>query len=274
MQFASIEHNGSRHAVKRDGDLLRPLRGIAELGHATPIDVLNAAELDRTLALRPEEVRFLPVVPNPSKVICVGLNFHAHIEECAQTTPAYPVFFTKFATSLIGASDDIILPPETSRLDYEAELAVIIGRECRRVRSAEAAACVAGYAVANDITMRDYQFKTHQWLAGKAWDKATPLGPYLVTPDEVGDVSALDITLEVNGEQRQYSSTRLMIYNVYELIAHVSEFTTLVPGDVILTGTPSGVGDRRNPPLYLQNRDVVRVEIARVGMLNNRVRAE
>jgi acylpyruvate hydrolase len=133
---------------------------------------------------------------------------------------------------------------------------------------------IAGYAVANDVTMRDYQFKTHQWLAGKAWDKATPLGPYLVIPDEVGDIRTLGIKLEVNGEQRQRASTELMIYDVYELISHISEFTTLVPGDVILTGTPSGVGDRRDPPLYLRNLDVVRVEIDRVGVLSNLVRAE
>jgi acylpyruvate hydrolase len=197
--------------------MLRPLRGISELGVQTPITVLNAAKMDDHLSFRPEDVRFLPVIPNPSKVTCVGQNFHAHIEECAQATPAYPVFFAKFATSLIGPTDAIELPAERSRLDYEAELAVVIGRDCRRVSPQQAGDYIAGYTVANDVTMRDYQFKTHQWLAGKAWDKATPLGPYLVTPDEVGDVRALDITLQVNGDVRQHASTNLMIYDVYDL---------------------------------------------------------
>jgi acylpyruvate hydrolase len=153
-------------------------------------------------------------------------------------------------------------------------LAVVIGRDCRRVSPQQAGDYIAGYTVANDVTMRDYQFKTHQWLAGKAWDKATPLGPYLVTPDEVGDVRALGITLQVNGDVRQHASTNLMIYDVYDLVSAISEFATLLPGDVILAGTPSGVGDRRDPPLYLQNGDVVRVEISRVGILTNRVEAE
>lgn len=274
MQFASIEYEGQRFAVVRQGDIVRPLVGIDELGRQTPIEVLQNSELDKERAFHIGAVRFRPVVPEPSKIICVGLNYHAHIEECDQTIPQYPVYFTKFATSLIGGSDDIALPPETSRLDYEAELAVIIGRPCRRVSADQAGDYIAGYSVANDVTMRDYQFKTHQWLAGKAWDKATPIGPWLVTPDEVDDVRALDIRLEVNGEARQAASTQLMIYDVYQLVSSISEFTTLLPGDVILTGTPSGVGDRRTPPLYLHDGDLVRVEINGIGTLQNRVRAE
>jgi len=274
VQFASVIHEGENCVVRREGDLLRKLEGLSEIGVATPLSMLRQARIANSPAISTADVRFRPVVPNPSKIICVGLNFHAHIEECDQTIPDYPVLFTKFATSLIGAEDDIVLPPETSRLDYEAELAVVIGRECRRADARQARDCIAGFTVSNDVTMRDFQFKTHQWLAGKAWDRATPLGPYLVTPDEIDDVGDLQISLQVNGEIRQQSSTRLMIYDVYQLVSHISEFTTLLPGDVILAGTPSGVGDKRQPPLYLQDNDVVRVEIEKVGVLNNRVKAE
>ena len=166
------------------------------------------------------------------------------------------------------------LPPESSKVDYEAELAVIIGREGRRIAPGDALDHIAGLSVANDITMRDYQQRTHQWLQGKAWDASTPLGPYLVTLDEVGDIGKLDLRLELNGQQMQSSNTELLIFDVPTTIAHISEFTTLAPGDVILTGTPGGVGARRDPPVFLKPGDIVRVEIPGVGILENAITSE
>jgi acylpyruvate hydrolase len=204
----------------------------------------------------------------------MGLNYRAHVEEGVYETPDYPVLFSKFAETLVGAGEPIVAPPESDAVDYEAELALVIGRHVRRVAGAEALEAVAGYTVANDVTMRDYQYKTHQWLQGKSWADSTPLGPYLVTPDEVGDPHALDITLERNGERLQEANTRQLIFDVPAIIAAISEFVPLAPGDVILTGTPSGVGFRREPKVLLGDGDRVVIEIERVGRLENPVVAE
>jgi acylpyruvate hydrolase len=159
-------------------------------------------------------------------------------------------------------------------VDYEAELAVVVGRGGRRIAADDALSHVAGLTVANDITMRDYQRRSHQWLQGKAWDGSTPLGPYLVTLDEVDHVSRIDVRLQLNGEEMQSSNTERLIFDIPTIIAQVSQFTALSPGDVILTGTPGGVGDRRDPPVYLAPGDVVRVEIPGVGVLENTLVAE
>lgn len=271
MRFASILHDDVPHAVAVEGDTVIPLDGLAELGAETPIDVLRAAPLRRDAALPREAVRLRAVVPRPGKVICVGLNYHAHVEESRRDVPDYPVLFTKWASSLTGPHDPIVAPPESTQVDYEGELAVIIGRTVRRVAREEAMDAVAGYAVANDVSMRDYQHKTHQWLQGKAWDASTPLGPELVTPDEVGDPSALQLRTTVNGETVQQAGTDLLIFDISTLISVVSEFATLEPGDVLLTGTPGGVGIRREPPLLLGDGDVVAVEVDGVGRIENRV---
>ncbi|HWK48197.1 MAG TPA: fumarylacetoacetate hydrolase family protein [Stellaceae bacterium] len=274
MKFASICYNGINYAALIENNEAIPLTGIDEIGAATPMEILENPPLDHSAKISLLDVKLRALVPNPSKIICVGLNFREHIAECEQGTPSYPVFFNKFASSLIGPYEDITLPPETERLDYEAELAVVIGKECRRVSKENARHYIAGYTVANDITMRDFQFRTHQWMAGKAWDRSTPLGPFLVTSDEIADPQELTIKLHVDGEIRQNSSTSMMIYSVAELISALSEFTTLLPGDVVLTGTPSGVGDRRNPPSYLQDGSIVTVGISGVGEIRNRVRSE
>lgn len=221
-----------------------------------------------------DEARFRPVIPRPGKVICVGLNYGAHIEETMRDESDYPVLFTKFATSLTGPFDAISCPPESTAIDYEGELAVIIGQAARRVPREHAAGVVAGYAVANDVTMRDYQYRTHQWLQGKAWDRSTPLGPELVTAEDVPDPGRLRLRTFVNGEQVQDASTELLIFDVATLVSVISEFATLEPGDVILTGTPGGVGFRREPQLLLGDGDLVAVEIDGVGRLENRFVAE
>ncbi len=201
-------------------------------------------------------------IERPSKIVCVGLNYKAHVDEGVYDVPDYPVLFTKFAESLVGAGAPVLLPPESEAVDFEAELAFVIGRHVRRTSSLDA---IAGYTVANDVSMRDYQYKTHQWLPGKAWARSTPLGPYLVTPDEVGDPAALEMRLEVNGTLRQRANTSQMVYGLPRLIADLSDGMTLLPGDVIATGTTAGLAP-------LADGDVMRASIERLGTLQNPVR--
>ncbi|CAA9454959.1 MAG: Fumarylacetoacetate hydrolase family protein [uncultured Rubrobacteraceae bacterium] len=274
MRFASCRVGERRFAAVVEGGEVRPLAGIAELGADTDADLLADPPVEDGTAHALEDVEMLPAVPRPGKIICLGLNYHAHVEETRRDLPTYPVLFTKFAESLVGPYAPIVKPPESSEVDYEAELAVVIGRAARRVAPEHALEFVAGYAVANDVTVRDYQYKTHQWLQGKSWSDSTPLGPFLVTPDEVGDPGKLDITLDLNGERMQSSSTGLLIFDVPTIVSTLSEFVTLEPGDVILTGTPGGVGYRRDPQVFLQPGDRVRVEISGVGAIENEVVAE
>ena len=273
MRFASCLLGGRRFAGLVEDDVVRPLRDVVELGCDTPTEVLADPPLtDERVPLA--EVQLLPVVPSPGKIICVGLNYRAHADEGGYDVPDYPALFTKFAETLVGAGDPILLPPESSAVDYEAELAFVVGRPARRAAGASALEAVAGYTLGNDISMRDYQYKTAQWLPGKNWAASTPLGPFLVTPDEVGDPHELDISLELNGERMQSANTSQLIFDVPTLLATISEFVPLAPGDVVLTGTPSGVGYRRDPKILLRDGDRVVVEIERVGRLENPVAAE
>jgi acylpyruvate hydrolase len=272
-RFASCSLGDRRFAALVDGDRVRPLRGIAELGADTPAEVLADPPLsDETLAL--EEVALRPVVPRPGKIVCIGLNYRAHVEEGVYDVPDYPALFSKFPETLVAAGEPVLLPPESSAVDFEAELAFVIGRTVRRVSGEEALAAVGGYTVANDVSMRDYQYRTHQWLPGKNWASSTPLGPFLVTPDEVGDPHDLDISLELNGERMQSSNTSLFIFDIPTIVAAISEFVPLAPGDVVLTGTPSGVGYRRDPKVLLRDGDRMVTEVERVGRLENPVVAE
>ena len=248
----------------------KTLAGLTELGAATTAEVLAAAERRTADAFPAAGAELRPVVPNPAKVICVGLNYKAHIEETGRSDSDYPVLFPKFASSLAGPFAQLELPAESHQIDYEGELTVVIGRPGRRISEADAAGHVLGYTVANDISMRDYQYKTHQWMQGKAWDACTPLGPYLVTADEL-DITRQRISTTVNGEKVQDSSIDLLIFPIARLIATISEFTALSTGDLILTGTPSGVGHRRTPPLYLKSGDVVAVEVTGVGAIRNTI---
>jgi acylpyruvate hydrolase len=271
--FASCALGERRFAALVDGDDLRPLRGIEELGAATPAEVLADPPLaDERIPLA--DVALRPVIPRPGKVICVGLNYRAHVEEGIYDVPDHPALFVKFAETLVGAGEAVRLPPESEAVDYEAELAFVIGRPVRRVRGEEAMASIGGYTVANDVSMRDYQYRTHQWLPGKAWARSTPLGPFLVTPDEVGDPHDLEISLELNGERMQSSNTSRFIFDIPTIVATISEFTPLAPGDVVLTGTPEGVGYRRDPKVLLRDGDRMVVEVERVGRLENPVAAE
>ena len=274
MRYASCQHGRRQFAGLLVDDHLIPLDGITELGHTTTNALLADPPLGEAHAVPLSELELRPVVPAPSKIICVGLNYLDHVGETDREIPEYPVLFAKFAEALVGAGQPILLPPESQQVDYEGELAVVIGQPGRRIAREDALRHVAGYTIANDVTMRDYQYKTHQWIQGKTWEHATPLGPWLVTPDELQDAAALELTLTLNGQVLQHASTAQLMFDVPRLISTVSELVTLRPGDVILTGTPGGVGFRRDPQVFLADGDSVSVEITGIGMLTNTVVAE
>jgi acylpyruvate hydrolase len=271
MRYASTyDKSGAPVVAELRGDLLVPLAGLTELGRAATPEALAVAERRTADAFPAGEAELRAVVPNPAKVICVGLNYKAHIEETGRTDSDYPVLFPKFASSLTGPNAAIDVSGGSAEVDYEGELVVVIGKPTRRVSEAEAFDHVLGYTVGNDVTMRDYQYKTHQWMQGKAWDACSPVGPYLVTRDEV-DITAQTISTTLNGQKVQESTIDLLIFPIPRLIATISEFTELQAGDLIFTGTPSGVGHRRTPPLYLTSGDVVTVEVTGVGSLRNTI---
>lgn len=212
-----------------------------------------------------------PPIPDPEKIICLGLNYVEHAEESDLDVPEAPVLFAKFRNSLVGQGEPIVLPRASERVDYEGELAVVIGRRCKEVSEEEAPDYVAGYMPLNDVSARDLQLQTGQWLAGKAVDTFAPCGPALVLADEVDDPQDLSIETRVNGETFQRANTSMMIFSVRETISFISRVMTLEPGDIIATGTPSGVGQSRKPPLFLNRGDVVEVEIGDLGVLRNSV---
>ncbi|MCD9589355.1 fumarylacetoacetate hydrolase family protein [Streptomyces sp. 8ZJF_21] len=253
----------TRELLRRYGGALEQVdaavrRAAAELPHARVGDM--------------SDLRLGPPVGDPGKVLCIGLNYQDHVAETGRALPAHPDVFAKFASTLIGPSDEIRCSYVTDSLDFEGELAVVIGREGRDVEPSAALDLAAGLMVLNDITARDLQYRGTQWLAGKAVDESTPCGPAVVTLDEVGDPQNLELATRVNGVRVQGSNTKHMIFSVAELISYVSRFLTLSPGDIISTGTPEGIGSKRNPPLWLKPGDTVDVEIERVGRLRNVVR--
>ncbi|MGH2457920.1 MAG: fumarylacetoacetate hydrolase family protein [Chloroflexota bacterium] len=220
------------------------------------------------------EVRINAPIRRPGKIICLGLNYADHAAEGGSEPPKAPLLFGKFANAIVGTDHPIVSPKATQRLDYEAELAVVIGRRAKLVPVEEALEYVAGYMNLHDVSARDLQSETGQFFRGKSGDTFAPCGPYLVTKDEIPDPHALDIRSYVNGELRQNSNTRQLIFNVPFLVHHISKTITLEPGDVISTGTPSGVGTHRHPPSYLKPGDVVRIEVQGLGVLENTVVAE
>ncbi|MEU9546581.1 fumarylacetoacetate hydrolase family protein [Streptomyces mirabilis] len=216
---------------------------------------------------------FAPVIPHPSKVVCVGHNYSNHIREMGREMPTFPTLFPKFADSLLGAHDDIVKPPETDALDWEVELAVVIGSPVRRATEEQAVAAIAGFTVMNDISMRDWQFRTVEWTQGKIWDSSTPLGPYLVTTDELDGGERPDVTVRtvVDGAVMQEDRTGTLLFDPVHLVRYVSTVIRLNPGDLIATGTPAGVGHARNPKTYLVGGETVVSEILGVGTCRNRV---
>lgn len=210
-------------------------------------------------------------IPNPGKIICVGRNYAEHAAEMQGDIPDYPVLFAKFSNALIGPDDKIEKTLFTEKLDYEVELVLVIGKEATRVKEKDALDYIAGYTIGNDTSARDLQKRTLQWLQGKTLDRSTPIGPWVIPADEIGDPSDLSIKSYVNGEERQASNTSKLIFNIPFLIEFISNIMTLEPGDIIMTGTPDGVGTAMNPPKYLQSGDVVTLEIEKIGSMENEV---
>lgn len=223
-------------------------------------------------ARRLGELDLAPVVVAPSKVVCVGLNYKPHILEMGRDLPSDPTLFAKFAATLTGPGDDIALPPEEDAIDWEGELTVVIGQRCRRVSEEDAAQAIAGYTVANDISMRTWQFRTKEWLQGKMWEASTPVGPALVTTDEWQP--GPQVVTRVNGTEMQSAATGELLFGPERLVSYVSTMVTLEPGDILLTGTPGGVGRAMKPPRYLADGDVVEVEIEGLGTVRNRMVTE
>ncbi|HSE31859.1 MAG TPA: fumarylacetoacetate hydrolase family protein [Pyrinomonadaceae bacterium] len=235
----------------------------------------NAGEAaERGWLIERPSAYWFPPVPRPGKVICIGLNYRDHAAESKMAIPEKPVVFSKFSTAIIGPGEPVVLPPSSSQVDYEAELAVVIGRRAKNVSADQALDYVLGYTCFNDVSARDFQFADGQWQRGKSCDTFAPMGPMIVTTDDVPDPHKLSIKLVLNGKPMQDSNTDQLIFGVPQLIEFLSQTITLEPGDVIATGTPSGVGFARKPPVFLQEGDEMEVVIESVGSLNSPVIAE
>lgn len=273
MKLATIRTADGTRAVRVDGDELVDL-GVADLGEflARP-DWRDAAAAATQVVGTASGAEWATLVANPSKVVCVGLNYATHITEMGRPLPEYPTLFHKFADTLIGANDDVVRPDETDQFDWEAELVVVIGKPVRRAKGAEAEAAIAGFTVMNDITCRDWQFRTREWTQGKNWDSTTPVGPVLVTPDELpgGVRPALAITTTVDGEPMQDDNTGDLVFDPVALVEYVSTMIRLNPGDMIASGTPGGVGHARKPPVYLTAGQEVSCAIEGIGAVTNKV---
>ena len=283
MRFVTFRHHNHAHAGVLKGESVVSL---ASAGFARLLDVIEGGpealkrvrsvlETDAPDATFPlADVRLLAPVPKPPKIICIGLNYRDHAIESKMEIPKVPTVFSKYATSVIGPGDTILLPKNSEKPDYEAEFALVIGKTGRRVPAEAWREYVFGYTNLNDVSARDIQLATTQWMMGKTFDTFCPMGPYLVTADEVADPHALDISLAINGETLQHSNTRELIFRIPDLIAFLSSVVTLEPGDVISTGTPAGVGFSHTPPRWLRPGDEVVVNVEGLGELRNTCVAE
>jgi acylpyruvate hydrolase len=276
MRLATIRSAGGTRAARVEGD------SVVELAHVDVGALLRGgtgALADAARASGPEhalaEVDFAPLVINPGKIVCLGLNYVDHIREMGRELPEFPTLFAKFTDTLIGARDPIVVPRVSECTDWEVELAFVIGTAVRHASPAEAEGAIAGFTVANDVSVRDWQNRTLQWLQGKTFEHTTPVGPWLVTPDELGGVRPdVEVRCEVDGVVRQRSRTSQLVFDPPALVAYVSQFVTLRPGDLLLTGTPAGVGHAMDPPTYLRSGQLVRTSIEGIGELVNPCVAE
>jgi acylpyruvate hydrolase len=277
MRLATIRTATGTRAVRLDGT--GPDDTAVETGEADVRALLERPDWAEhaAIAAGPSHVvgtlDYAPLVPSPEKIICVGLNYRDHVLEMGNQLPDYPTVFAKFAPALVGAHDDIVLPRVSDKVDYEAEMTVVIGSPVRHATPEQAAAAIAGYTVLNDVSVRDYQNRTKQFLQGKTFEKSTPLGPWLVTPDELPE-GGWEISTELDGETMQRSTTAELVFGAIDLVVYLSEILTLNPGDVIATGTPGGVGHARKPPRYLTDGAVLVTSVAGVGELRNTCRLE
>ena len=280
MQIVSYHSDrGVRAGVLRDGHVLDAWDALEPgSAHSSVRDLLQRGLLDRLGAelhgagVPLDDVRLEPPVPDPEKIVCIGLNYRTHAAEAGLDAPAAPTFFAKFRNSLAPPGAQVTLPAASEKVDYEAEVAFVIGRRCRDVPEAEALDHVGGYMLLNDLSARDLQFATPQWMPGKVFDHSAPCGPALVTPDEAGAHDAIEVALTLNGETMQAASTEDLIFSVPALVAHLSRLMTLEPGDIVSTGTPSGVGSVREPRVWLKDGDEVVVSSPTLGRLETTLR--
>lgn len=217
------------------------------------------------------DITFLPVIPNPDKIVCVGLNYQDHVVETGRDNTEQPAIFLRVADSQLGHKQPMLRPRESTHLDFEAEIAVIIGKSGRRIPQKDAWSYIAGYSCYNDGSVRDWQRHTIQWTAGKNFAKTGGFGPWMVTADEIPPNTKMTLSCRLNGERMQHATTEQMIFKIPKIIEYVSTWTTLLPGDVLVTGTPGGVGARRTPPLWMKPGDKVEIEIDKVGILENTI---
>src|SRR5262245_9172452 len=264
-------HYVDLHATDRN--LPASVRGLLEAGPGTLRLADETSRREAAVRFPAAEVKLAPPIPDPNKILCIGLNYRDHAEETGAPIPRDPVVFSKFNTALLGPGEPIVLPPVSQKVDYEAELVLVIGKKGKAIPKEKALEHLAGCMVGHDVSARDWQLEKDgkQWLAGKTFDTFAPCGPYLVTLDEIADPHNLGIRLRLNGQSMQDSNTRQMIFRADDLIAYLSQVVTLLPGDLIFTGTPPGVGIARKPQVWLKAGDVCEVEIDSLGVLTNPV---
>ncbi len=281
MRLVSFHANGhARAALLRDG-CVYDIWGDASRGARAPdktveavlegglIEDIEPVEGDEGVPV--EGLELLPPVTRPGKILCIGLNYRAHAEEQGKEPPETPTFFAKFRNALAAPGATVRLPEWSERVDYEAEVAFVIGDRCKDVPEAEAMDHVAGYTLLNDLSARDYQFKTPQWMPGKTFDAAAPCGPALVTADEASDPENIGVALDLNGERMQESTTADLVFSIPALLAELSRLMTLGSGDIVATGTPAGVGSRRDPEVWLKPGDEVVISSPQLGVLSTRL---
>lgn len=282
MKLLSYSHQGQARWGALIGERIADLQSASQGRFPTLRSALSQVGLPGIQALAEDtspgaalsEISLLPVVPDAPRIFCVGLNYEAHRVEAKRDKTGQPTIFLRVASSQTGHGQPLVLPPESACLDYEGEIAIVIGTGGRRIREDDAWAHIAGYAPYNDGSVRDWQAHTTQWTPGKNFPATGGFGPWMVTRDEIADGQVLALTTRLNGETVQHATTEQLIFSMPSLLAYISTFTALEAGDVIVTGTPGGVGFKRQPPLYMRAGDVVEVEVEGVGTLSNPVRVE
>jgi len=269
--YGVVMSDGIVDLTRRIGRKFPDLRALLAGGALAQAEKIAKAAKKADLKL--SKATFLPVIPNPGKIVCVGLNYEEHRMETGRDKTENPALFIRVAESQVGHRQAIVMPPESTHLDYEGEIAVVIGKSGRRISQENSWKHIAGYACYNDGSVRDWQRHTLQWTAGKNFSRTGGFGPWMVTRSEIADGEELTLETRLNGQVMQHATTEQMIHRIPRLINYISAFTTVEPGDVIVTGTPGGVGARRNPPVWMKPGDTVEIEVSKVGVLVNTIKA-